>query len=97
MSAPTCVRCGRPTPDGCACSGCVAKARAQLAEIADLTPAARDVATRQNRRSGSGGGSGKPGSRLPLDLTATAKLDGIANALIGWVRHISETRGVRLP
>lgn len=64
-----------------------------LAEIADMTQAARDVAQRQARR-GSGGGSGKPGSTLPIDLTATAKLDAVVNSLGTWVRVIAEERGV---
>ncbi|WP_145830911.1 hypothetical protein [Actinoplanes teichomyceticus] len=70
------------------------RARRQLAEIADLVPAARDVAHRQARRGGGGGASGKPGSSLPIDLGATARLDAVQNALSGWVRVIAEERGI---
>jgi hypothetical protein len=97
MSAPLCVVCTRPTADGYACMACgVDRPRAQLAEIADMTPAARDVAHRANRRAG-GGGSGKPGSSLPLDLGATARLDAVHAVVAGWARHIGETRGVPQP
>jgi hypothetical protein len=94
---PTCAcGCNRPVPDGYAAPACADRARQQLAEIADLVPAARDVAHRQARR-GSGGGSGKPGSSLPIDLGATARLDAVTNTLLTWARHIAETRGVPLP
>lgn len=94
----TCVRCGGEV-DGTAYvdTRCADRARAQLAEIADMVPAARDIATGQARYSGSGGGSGKPGSRLPLDLAATAKLDGVLAALTIWVDRIGTTRGAARP
>jgi hypothetical protein len=92
VSASTCLRCGRPTPDGVVCVAETAKASAQLAEIRDMLPAARDIATGQARH-GSGGGSGKPGSRLPFDLGATARLDAIQNELTTWARHIAGERG----
>jgi hypothetical protein len=91
----TCQRCERPMPDQAfACASCADRASQQLAEIVDLTPAARDVAHGLSKRQGGGGGSGKPGSRLPFDLTATSKLDAVQGELIGWVRHIAEERGV---
>lgn len=96
MSENLCGRCGRPTPDGYACSSCAYRAGDQLHEIADMAPAARDVAHGFARR-GSGGGSGKPGSSLPFDLGATAKLDAVQAELTTWARHIAETRGVPLP
>jgi hypothetical protein len=96
VSENLCVRCGRPTADGYACSGCAYRAGDQLHEIADMAPAARDVAHRTSRRGG-GGASGKPGSSLPLDLGATSKLDAVEAELTTWARHISETRGVPLP
>jgi hypothetical protein len=74
VSENPCVRCGRPTPDGYACSNCAYRAGDQLHDIADMTPAARDIAHGFAHR-GTGGSSGKPGSRLPFDLGATAKLD----------------------
>lgn len=97
MSEPICVRCARPLADGAyACDRCASQAAQKLAEIAETCPAARDVANGLSRRS-QGGGSGKPGSRLPLDLTATSKLDGISATLTTWARHVSESRGIALP
>jgi hypothetical protein len=91
---PTCAcGCNRPVPDGYAAPACMDRARQQLAEIADLTVAARDVAQRQARRGVGGGASGKPGSSLPIDLGATARLDAVQNCLTGWVRVIAEERG----
>ena len=93
MVTAECVRCARPLADGAyVCSRCTADAAQKLAEIVELAPAARDVAHGLSRRS-QGGASGKPGSRLPLDLTATAKLDAVSNELGTWVRHIVEARG----
>jgi hypothetical protein len=96
MSEPTCGRCGRPTLDGVVCVAETDRARAQLAEISDMTPAARDIATGQASHS-HGGGTGKPGSRLPFDLGATARLDAVQATLTTWARAIAETRGVALP
>jgi hypothetical protein len=95
VTAPTCVVCERPTADGYACQHCgVTKPGEQLRQIADMVPAARDVAHRLSRNGGGGGASSKPGSRLPLDLTATAKLDGVQSALSTWARHVAEERGI---
>ena len=70
MTTNECVRCGQPTPDGFADMVCgVERPRAWLAEIADMAPAARDVAQRQARRGTGAGASGKPGSSLPIWLT----------------------------
>ena len=93
-----CVCCGKPVPGTeYACSVCgVTKPTAQLRTIADMTPAARDVAHGQARRGG-GGASGKPGSQVPLDLGATSKLDAVQNELSTWVRHIADERGVHVP
>lgn len=96
MTASLCVVCGRPTPDGYACITETSRAAAQLRDIIDMTPAARDVAHGLSRRAG-GGSTGKPGSRLPLDLGATARLDGVQNALTTLARTIAETRGVAIP
>lgn len=93
MSA-TCVRCGRPMAEQAyADQRCADRAAAQLAEIADMTQAARDIATGQASHSGGSGGSGKPGSRLPFDLGATARLDAVQNELTTWARHVAEERG----
>lgn len=97
MTAPTCLcGCERPLLDGYVTAACVRKTGEQLRQVADMTPAARDIAHGLSRRGG-GGASGKPGSRLPLDLAATAKLDGISNTVTGWARHVSESRGIELP
>lgn len=91
MTAPTCVRCGRPTADGYACVDEMRKARGHLATVVDMTPPARDVARRQTSHSP---GDGDAGSPLPLDLGATERLDQVQNTLVGWVRLISEQRGL---
>lgn len=88
----TCTRCGRPEPDAVICDRCASQTAQKLAEIAEVAPAARDVANGLSRRS-HGGASGKPGSRLPLDLTAMAKLDSVQGVLTTWMRHVAEERG----
>jgi hypothetical protein len=94
----TCVICTRPTPDGYADVACaVDRPRQLLAEIQDMLPAALDVAHRQARHGTGGGASGKPGSALPLNLGATARLDGVRAALTTWARHVAEERGVTAP
>lgn len=93
MSA-TCVRCERPMADQAyACATCANRAAEQLRLICDMLPAARDVAHGLSRRGGSGNASGKPGSQIPIDLTAMAKLDAVQNELTTWTRHIAEVRG----
>jgi hypothetical protein len=94
VTANLCVRCDRPTPDGYACSSCAHRAGGQLHDIADMAPAARDVAHGFARRGVNGGGSDP---RLPLNLAATQRLDAVQNTLATWARHIAETRGVPLP
>lgn len=98
MSDPICVRCGRPLADGAfACDRCAYRAGDQLHELADMADAARDIAHGLSSRQGGSGGVGKPGSRLPLDLAATARLDAVTAELTTWCRHVAETRGVALP
>lgn len=91
-----CVRCEREMTDTAyACTRCgVDKPRGWLEEIADMTPAARDIAYGLSSHSG-GGASGKPGSRMPLDLTATAKLDAVQGQVTTWARHVAEERSGR--
>jgi hypothetical protein len=92
-----CVRCTRPMPDQAyACTHCAGRAGNHLHAIADTVAAARDVAHGLTRRN-SGGAAGKPGSQLPLDLTATAKLDAVQSTLTTWARHVASERGVALP
>jgi hypothetical protein len=97
VSENLCVACGRPTADGVACQGCAYKAGDRLHTIVDIAPAARDIAHGFAHHGTGGGGGGKPGSKLPFNLTATAKLDGVQNALTGWVRHIAAERGLDVP
>jgi hypothetical protein len=98
MTAPTCACCGKPLADGAyACTHCaITKPGHQLRDIADMVPAARDIAHGLSSRAG-GTSAGKPGSRLPFDLGATARLDAVQASLTTWARHIAETRGVPLP
>lgn len=87
-----CLRCARPMADQAyACSACTASAGRSVAEIVETTSAARDVANGLSRRNG-GGTSGKPGSRLPLDLGAMSKLDAVQAALTTWARATAEER-----
>ncbi len=86
----------RQADDGLCCTPCLDRVRERLDAIAELAPDARLVAAGLVRR-GSGGGSGKPGSRPPLNDGATDALDEITNTLTTWARHIAETRGVTLP
>lgn len=93
MTAPLCVCCGRPTPDGYACVTCgITKPGEQLRSIADMTPAARDIAHGLSRAEG-GGASGKPGSRLPLNLRDTEALNQTERVLTKWIDHIGPIRG----
>jgi len=73
MTDNLCVCCGRPIQDGYACSSCTNRAAADLRQVIDLIPAARDVAHGLVRRGG-GAASGKPGSQPPGDLDAMERL-----------------------
>lgn len=97
-TAPTCACCGKPLADGAyACVTCgITKPGEQLRTLADMVPAARDIAHGLSRRGGEGAG-GKPGSRLPLDLGATSRLDAVEAVLTKWVDHIGPIRGHTRP
>jgi hypothetical protein len=98
VTAPTCVRCGRPMADSAyACTAETTRAAEQLGQIGDMLPAARDVAHGLSRRAGGGNTAGKPGSRLPFDLGATSRLDTVQVALTAHVDHIGTTRGIPRP
>lgn len=95
MTETTCVRCGRPMADQAyADSACAYRAGDQLHAIADMVPAARDVAHGFARRGPTGNGGSE--ARLPLNLGATQRLDSVQNTLTTWARHVVETRGVAL-
>lgn len=97
MTDTVCVRCERPMADQAyACVTCAYRAGDQLHEIADMTPAARDIA-RNLARNGSRGASGKPGSRLPFDTMATQKLNQIQARLSTWVDKIAHARTRPIP
>lgn len=88
-----CIRCGRPVPDQAyACPTETARAATQLAEIADLAGPARERAYGLSGSQSGSRASGVPGSRVPLDLAATARLDALANVLGTWARHVAEER-----
>jgi hypothetical protein len=97
VSAPTCVRCGRPMPDTAyACTAETTRATAQLAEIAALTGDARAVAYGLSSRPNGSGGSGRPGSRSPGNDDAMDALAEVQNALTTIARDIAETRGLEI-
>ncbi|WP_328465507.1 hypothetical protein OHA21_43770 [Actinoplanes sp. NBC_00393] len=98
MTDQLCVRCDQPTPDGYTCHRCaVDRPTTQLTEIADLTPAARDVARGQIRHSAGGGGGGKPGSRPPINVDRTDELEEVHGALELWCGRIARYRGILPP
>lgn len=87
-----CAICSRPVADTAwACTTCGQQATARLDAIADLAEPARDVAHGQARRGPAVAGSN--GGGLPINLSATARLDATANTLIGWVRIVSTDKG----
>jgi hypothetical protein len=101
VTATDCVRCGRPTADGYACVTCRDRilcdllgddSRDDRPGLVDTAPAARDIAQGQASGHGEGGASGKPESRLPLDLAVTAKLDAVQGEMTTWARHVAEER-----
>lgn len=85
----------RATEDGHACDVCVGRAAARLETLIELTPDARLVASGLVRR-GSGGNSGKPGSRPPINDGAMDAMDEIQNAITTIARDIAETRGLQI-
>jgi hypothetical protein len=97
MTAQLCHVCEkRPTPEGFACQQCADRAAGQLAAIIALASDARLVAAGLVRRGG-GNSGGKPGSRPPLNDSATDALDAVANTLTTLARDVAETRGIDIP
>jgi hypothetical protein len=102
MTDPTCVcGCDRPCPDGYARAECAARVRLALLGddrqddrpgLVDTAPAARDIAYGIAVVGTGGGSSGKPGSRMPLDLAVAAKLDAVQGSVTTWARHVAEER-----
>lgn len=93
MTVNTCRVCGSATPDGWVCVTETERARQQLAEIAELTEAARAVMYRQTSTGDSG--HARPGPRDLLDYGAGARLDAVQTALTGWVRAVREDAKVK--
>lgn len=95
MSA-SCDICERPV-DGTAyiCRPCVDAAGRHLAAVVDAVPAARDVVHGLVRRGPAVARTG--GDRIPVNLTAGARLAAVQNALTTWARAVLEERGGELP
>ncbi|MFE7869747.1 hypothetical protein ACFUYE_05280 [Micromonospora humida] len=94
----TCTVCDHHTvdsPAAHACTPCTTTARRHLDDIADTTPAARDVATGASRRGAPTRGNGD--ARLPINLGASARLDAAQTAITTWARHVADERGVQPP
>lgn len=91
---PDCGGClPRVADEGLICDADMARAERQLAELTRLAPDARLVAQGLVRR-GTGGGSGKPASRPPLNVDAVDALDAVTNALTTLAREIADVRGL---
>lgn len=95
MTAPICIRCGRPT-DAYLCVAETTRAAGQLAEIGRLVEDARMVAYGLSGRTEGSGGSRKPGSRSPGNDDALDALDEIQGELTTIARDIAETRGLEI-
>jgi len=89
-----CTRCGRPT-DGTVCHPEASALADALGIAAGHAEDAETVIARQARYGGgSRGGSDEP---LPVDLTASARLDAVENTIGTWARHVVDARGTELP
>ena len=95
MRPPACAICDKPLADGAyACTRCAARARGHLLEIGELIGDARAVAYGLDRSGAGVGAVGVPGSRVPLDLHAGAKLDAVHGELATLARMVGEERGM---
>lgn len=92
----TCDVCERPV-DGTAyaCTGCATRAVEQLATIAGLADAARDVVHGLTRHGPAIGGAGGAG-RIPVNLGAGGRVDAVQAELTTWGRAVHEQRGGQL-
>lgn len=84
----------RLAEDGLCCDTHVRWTEEALAEIQRLAPDAEAVARGEVRR-GSGGGSGKPGSRPPINVDARDALDQTHAKLARACIRIARPRGMR--
>lgn len=89
-----CVRCGRPMPDQArVCSPEAQSLADDLLRAAGHAEDAEAVITRQARYGGGGrGGSDEP---LPIDLTASTKLNAVKLAICGWAEIVIHETGRR--
>lgn len=95
MSNPTCVRCGRPTPDGYACHQCASELAGAIKEASGHAEDAWTVIARQARY---GGGFRASHDRpLPVDLAAAEQLAVAENTIGTWARHVAEEAGAQPP
>lgn len=95
MTAPLCVRCGRPTPDGYGCEACGRELAGVLLTASGHADDAEAVVARQARYGAGGrGGRGEP---LPVDLTAATRLALVSNAVTTWARHVIDESGATMP
>ncbi len=92
MTAP-CITCGRPTPDGYACTADTYGLAQRLTAAAGHAEDAEAVLSRQARY-GPGGRAGS-GEGLTPDLTKAATHHRIANTIGGWARIVTEETGRR--
>jgi len=87
----TCTICDRPQADAAyACQHCTDRAHKHLHDLADATPAARDVAAGLARQGTPTRGHSE--GRIPINLTAGARLDAVQNEITGWARAIAADR-----
>jgi hypothetical protein len=95
MSAPTCVRCGRPTPDGYVCAPEAVSLAEGLVRAAGHAEDAEAVISRQTRHgAGSRGGSSEP---MPVDLAAAERYRTIENTVGTWTRIAEDLSGDLAP
>lgn len=85
-----CDLCTRPTHDTATiCTHCgITTPATHLQSLNTHMEAAFDKALGTARTGGNGRPTGKPGSRLPLDLAATQRVDAVNALLASWVRRI---------
>lgn len=85
MSAPPCVVCTRPTPDGFACAADARSLAERLTGAAGHAEDAESGGTRGSRYGGTRGGSS---DGVSFDPTRSAKLGAVVLAVDGWVSDL---------
>lgn len=86
--------CGRPCPDGYACTRCAEMTDRDLASVPNLEADLEITLTRQDRI-GEPGGSGGRRAVEPLPYSPVASSVGwtLTNTITTWCRHVMEQRG----